>query len=91
MTHGLANTQREERVKGAGDLNLFVRSWRPQGIARAVVAIVPGFNAHSAYYGWAAEQFTANGLASYAVDLRGRGHSDGERSGVARMCEADAA
>jgi alpha-beta hydrolase superfamily lysophospholipase len=46
---------------------------------RAVVAIVPGFNSHSGYYSWVGEQFTANGFAAYAVDLRGRGHSDGER------------
>jgi alpha-beta hydrolase superfamily lysophospholipase len=43
------------------------------------VAIVPGFNSHSGYYEWAAEQFVAMGLAVYAVDLRGRGQSDGER------------
>jgi alpha-beta hydrolase superfamily lysophospholipase len=46
---------------------------------RGVVAIVPGFNSHSGYYSWVGEQFAANGLAAYAVDLRGRGQSDGER------------
>ncbi|PYR55050.1 MAG: alpha/beta hydrolase [Acidobacteria bacterium] len=86
MTPRLA-TQHEERVQGAGDLNLFVRSWRPEGEARGLVAIVPGFNAHSGYYGWAAEQFTATGLAVYAVDLRGRGHSDGERFYVEKFAD----
>jgi acylglycerol lipase len=43
------------------------------------VAIVPGFNSHSGYYGWAAGQLVAKDLAVYAVDLRGRGQSDGER------------
>jgi len=86
MTPRLA-TQHEERVQGAGDLNLFVRSWRPEGEARGLVAIVPGFNAHSGYYAWAAEQFTATGLAVYAVDLRGRGHSDGERFYVERFAD----
>jgi len=46
---------------------------------RAVLAIVPGFNSHSGHYQWAAAQFTAMGLAVYAVDLRGRGKSTGER------------
>ncbi|HEU4997098.1 MAG TPA: alpha/beta hydrolase [Gemmatimonadaceae bacterium] len=69
---------REEQLKG-GAGNVFVRSWRPPGRARAVVAIVPGFNSHSGYYSWVAEQLTSNGLAAYAVDLRGRGRSDGER------------
>jgi alpha-beta hydrolase superfamily lysophospholipase len=44
-----------------------------------MVAIVPGFNSHSGYYAWVAEQLAASGLAVYAVDLRGRGKSDGER------------
>jgi alpha-beta hydrolase superfamily lysophospholipase len=44
-----------------------------------LIVIVPGFNAHSGYYGWVAQQFVDMGLAVYAVDLRGRGNSDGER------------
>ncbi len=59
--------------------NIFWRSWSPAGEARGVVAIVPGFNSHSGYYEWVASELTAAGLAVYAVDLRGRGRSDGER------------
>jgi alpha-beta hydrolase superfamily lysophospholipase len=79
MVEAAVNTGREERITGTDDVALFVRSWRPDGRARGVVALVPGFNAHSGYYAWAAEQLTASGLAVYAVDLRGRGRSDGER------------
>src|SRR2546423_626140 len=43
------------------------------------VVVVPGFNSHSGYYGWVAERLAAVGQATYAVDLRGRGRSDGER------------
>jgi acylglycerol lipase len=68
-----------ERVEGAGSLRIFFRSLRPKEEPRAVVVIVPGFNAHSGYYAWVAEQFVAAGLAVYALDLRGRGNSDGER------------
>jgi alpha-beta hydrolase superfamily lysophospholipase len=60
-------------------LKLFYRSWQPTGTRRAVVAIVPGFNSHSGYYGWVGERFAEHGLSAYAVDLRGRGQSDGER------------
>jgi alpha-beta hydrolase superfamily lysophospholipase len=67
------------RVEGDHGLNIFFRSLRPKETPRAVVVIVPGFNAHSGYYAWVAEQFVAAGLAVYAVDLRGRGNSDGER------------
>jgi acylglycerol lipase len=79
MTRAAAQTTREEKITRRDGLNLFVRSWRPEGKVRAAVAIVPGFNSHSGYYTWVGEQCTADGLAAYAVDLRGRGHSDGER------------
>ena len=69
----------EERFTGSGGLNIFLRSSRPSGSSRGVVVIVPGFNSHSGYYSWAAEQLTGIGLSVYALDLRGRGKSDGER------------
>ena len=72
-------TENGERVVSTDGLRIFYRSWRPKEQPRAMVMIVPGFNSHSGYYTWAAEQFVANGLAVYAVDLRGRGNSDGER------------
>ena len=71
--------QNGERVENADGLRIFFRSLRPEETPRGFVVIVPGFNAHSGYYTWVAEQFVANGLAVYAVDLRGRGNSDGER------------
>ena len=69
----------EERIDGVGGLRIFIRSWRPSGSARGVVVVVHGFNSHSGYYTWVAEQFVAVGYAVYAPDLRGRGQSDGER------------
>ena len=70
----------EASFEGVGGLKIFTRSWHPSdGKPRAVVVVVPGFNSHSGYYLWVAEQFVANGLAVYALDLRGRGKSDGER------------
>jgi acylglycerol lipase len=79
MTHVLIPTAKEENVSGSSGLNIFVRSWRPHGAARAVVVICHGLNAHSGQYQWVGEQFAAAGLAVYALDLRGRGRSDGER------------
>src|SRR5262249_14641146 len=70
---------KEETLERPDGLKIFVRSWRPEAKSQGVVGIVPGFNSHSGYYMWAAEQFVAAGLAVYAVDLRGRGESDGER------------
>ena len=69
----------EERVECGRGYKIFVRSWRPATAPRAVVAICHGVKSHSGYYAWAAEQLVANGLAVYALDLHGRGKSDGER------------
>lgn len=69
----------ESTFEGVGGQKIFTRSWRPEGNARSVLVIVHGFNSHSGQYLWAAEQFAAKGLAVYALDLRGRGRSEGER------------
>lgn len=77
----------EGRFEGCGGLKIFYRSWHPTGKPRGLLVIVPGFNSHSGYYLWVAEQLVANGLAVYAVDLRGRGRSDGERFYVAKFAD----
>lgn len=79
MDTATSNAAHEETFEGRDGLHLFLRSWQPKTAARAVVVIVHGFNAHSGHYAWAAQQFTAHGLAVYAPDLRGRGRSEGER------------
>jgi acylglycerol lipase len=70
-----------------GGFNIFYRSWRPASAPRAVVVLVHGFNSHSAYYTWVAEQFAEQGFAVYALDLRGRGKSDGERFYVQKFTD----
>ena len=77
----------DDRFTSADGLKIAFRSWRPQSQPRGVVAIVPGFNSHSGYYTWVAEQLVAAGLAVYAVDLRGRGKSDGERFYVEKFAD----
>ncbi len=69
----------EETVQSSGGVRLSVRSWHPARDAQGVVVIVPGFNAHSGGYQSVARQLNGDGLAVYAVDLRGRGRSGGER------------
>src|ERR1700674_1988568 len=87
MTHVLTPTAREETASTTGGVNIFVRSWRPSGAARAVVVICHGLNAHSGQYQWVGEQFAAVGLAVYALDLRGRGRSDGERFYIEKFAD----
>ncbi|MEP6901872.1 MAG: lysophospholipase [Actinomycetota bacterium] len=77
----------ESTFEGVGGLKIFTRSWQPDQAPRGVVLIVPGFNAHSGSYFWVADQLTKNGLAVYAIDLRGRGRSEGERFYVEKFSE----
>lgn len=79
MASGLESSVKEETVRCADGSGMFVRSWRPRGAARAVVVIVHGFNSHGGYYLWAGQSLADGGYAAYALDLRGRGKSDGER------------
>jgi alpha-beta hydrolase superfamily lysophospholipase len=69
----------EETYVGKGGLNIFFRSWRPDGEPKAVMVICHGVNSHSGQYIWPAEQFAKAGYVVYALDLRGRGRSEGER------------
>ena len=87
MSTESAGAVREETVK-SGDRGIFVRSWSPpSGGARAVVVLVHGFNSHSGYYVRTGEALAARGFAAYALDLRGRGRSDGDRFYIESMSE----
>jgi alpha-beta hydrolase superfamily lysophospholipase len=83
----MTNLCKEEFLESTGGLRIFTRSWRPEGAPRGVIILVHGFNSHGGYYLWAAEQLLASGLAVYALDLRGRGKSDGERYYVDKFAE----
>lgn len=76
---------KESAFKGVGGLKIFTRSWQPEGKTRGVVVIVHGLNSHSGQYLWVGEQFAAKDLAVYALDLRGRGRSEGERYYVEKL------
>jgi acylglycerol lipase len=77
----------EGNFEGVGGINIFTREWQPAGKPHGVVVISHGLNAHSGLYAWAAQQFTANGLAVYALDHRGRGKSEGERFFVEKFSD----
>ena len=69
----------EDFIASTDGTRLFTRFAEPDGAPRATIVICHGFNAHSGHYLWAIEQFRRNGFAVTALDLRGRGQSDGER------------
>lgn len=62
---------------------VFYRHWKVAENPKAIVVIIHGFNSHSGYYQWTAEQLVAGKFEVYAIDLRGRGNSDGERFYIA--------
>ena len=45
MSQGIGRTVKEEKIRGGAGLDIFVRSWVPDGPIRGVVAIVHGVNA----------------------------------------------
>ena len=87
MTTTIGITPREEHVPVRDGLKLFIRSWVPAVQPRAAIGIVHGVKSHSGYYFWAAEQLAAHGFAVYAVDLHGRGKSEGDRFYLEKMAD----
>lgn len=81
------NQMTESSFTGADGLQIFTRTWNPQGDPRAIMVLIHGFNAHSGYMEYPAEQFSANGFVCYALDLRGRGKSEGERFYVEKFSD----
>lgn len=77
----------EGTFDSTGGARIFYRTWRPRAAPTAVVAICHGFNSHGGQYAWVGEQLAANGLAAYALDLRGRGKSSGERFWVTDVAD----
>jgi acylglycerol lipase len=77
----------EETFVGQGGVKIHLRSWRPEGVPRAVVVINHGVNSHGGQYVWAGEQLSAAGFAVYAIDMRGRGKSEGPRFYVDDIAE----
>lgn len=70
---------KEESFESKGGVKIHVRSWLPAGQPKAVVVICHGVNSHGGQHAWTAEQLSKAAFATYALDLRGRGKSEGER------------
>lgn len=68
----------EEWLEGTGG-KIFIRHWEPAGTPTANLVICHGVNSHGGQYIRAGETFAGRGFAVTALDLRGRGKSDGER------------
>jgi len=69
----------EDGFTSTGGVRIHTHAWLPEGTPRAVVVICHGVNSHGGQYRWVGEQLAARGFAAHALDLRGRGRSEGER------------
>jgi acylglycerol lipase len=78
MTYPASAPVEEHWLDGTGG-RIFTRHWEPAGEPKASLVICHGVNSHGGQYIGAAEAFAARGFAVTALDLRGRGKSDGER------------
>lgn len=77
----------ESSFEGVGGLKIAMKQWEPDEDPKAIMILVHGFNAHSGYMEWPAERFVEHGFAVYALDLRGRGKSEGERFYVEKFAD----
>ncbi|MEJ1239687.1 lysophospholipase [Chryseolinea sp. T2] len=64
-------------------LKVSYRNWKTSGSPKAIVVLAHGFNSHSGYFQWTAEQLIARNYVAYGIDFPGRGNSDGERYYIA--------
>lgn len=78
MTDAATIPATEQWLDGTGG-RIFTRHWEPAGTPKANLIICHGVNSHGGQYIRAGKEFAARGFAVTALDLRGRGKSDGER------------
>lgn len=80
-----AIAREEWTLPGHGGLELFARSWLPEGPARDIVVIAHGYGEHGDRYANVVERLVPAGYAVHAIDHRGHGRSGGRRALVDRM------
>jgi len=68
-------------------LNIFYRNFNTGNTPKGIVLIVHGLNSHSGYYQNFASHLNENYFEVYAIDLPGRGQSDGERYYIGNYTE----
>lgn len=67
----------------ADGLRIAYKCWHANDNLRGNILIIHGLNSHSGYYHNFAWQLVENDFEVYAIDLRGRGQSEGERYYIA--------
>jgi alpha-beta hydrolase superfamily lysophospholipase len=78
MSSAFANLAHESWFEGSAG-RIYARNWEPEGQPKASLVLCHGVNSHGGQYIRAGETFARRGYAASALDLRGRGRSEGER------------
>ena len=73
------NQQRTASFSDHQGQHVFYRNWTTERKPKGIILIVHGLNSHSGYYQHFASALNAQNYEVYALDLPGRGKSDGER------------
>lgn len=77
MTHALENF-----LPSIAGITLHYRAWLPETPPLACVAIAHGIGAHGGAFTNVGQAWAEQGVAVYAIDLRGHGLSDGQRGHI---------
>lgn len=72
----------ENHTSGGGGKKLYWQGWLPDGDPKAVVFIAHGLAEHGGRYAHVGQALSDRGYAVYAIDHRGHGRSDGQRSQI---------
>jgi acylglycerol lipase len=78
----------EGQLAGVGGLTIRWQAWLPPDAPAAYVVLAHGASEHSGRYAWTGERFAQAGYATFAIDHRGHGRSDGPRAVIDRMDNA---
>jgi acylglycerol lipase len=80
-----ATTHIDGRLAGRANDTTYWQAWLPSDQPRAILVIAHGALEHSGRYAHVAERLGGAGVATYAIDHRGHGHSDGRCGAIDRM------
>jgi acylglycerol lipase len=81
-------THAADFLRGSGERQIFWQCWTPDPPPRAVVVVVHGAGEHSNRYAHVATRLLADDYATYALDHRGHGRSQGPRALIDRIDNA---
>jgi len=73
---------KDGRFKGYKGLKLYYQCWLPDKKPKAIILVAHGLAEHSGRYKNLVDYFVPKGYAVYAMDNRGHGKSEGDRSYV---------